>query len=138
MPEESTTGNLDLVRSIFASWERGDAAPTGWVHPDVEFVIADGPAPGSWRGLGGMEEARRDWLSAWDELSVAAEEYRELDDGTVLVFTRLTGRGKTSGMDLGQMRAEGASLFQLSDGRVTRLVRYYDRARALADLGLAK
>jgi hypothetical protein len=34
-----------------------------------------------------------------------AEEYRELDDNRVLVLNREYGRGKTSGLDLAQMRA---------------------------------
>ena len=34
------------------------------------------------------------------------------------------------------LRARGANLFHLGDGRVTRLVLHFDREHALADLGL--
>jgi hypothetical protein len=40
-----------------------------------------------------MAEVWRDWLSAWDGVSVEAEEYRELDGQRVLVLTLYTGRG---------------------------------------------
>jgi ketosteroid isomerase-like protein len=62
---------------------------------------------------------------------------RELDDERILVFISVTGRGKKSGLELGQMQAKGAAVFQIRDGRVTRYVLYTDRERALADLGLA-
>src|SRR2546422_1079172 len=48
----------------------------------------------------------------------------------------LQRRGKTSGLKLEQMRAEGANLFHLRGGRVTRFVVYLDRERAFADVGL--
>jgi ketosteroid isomerase-like protein len=49
---------------------------------------------------------------------------------------RNMGRGKTSGMELGQLRTREANLFHFRDGKVTRIVVYLNRDRALADLGL--
>ena len=131
------SANVDLVRSIWAPWERGDFSSAEWAAPDIEYVIADGPTPGSWRGLAGMAEGWRDFLGAWEEFSGAAEEFRELDGERVLVLLGWSGRGKTSGLDLGRMPARGAHLFHVRDGKVTRFVIYLDRERAFADLGLA-
>jgi ketosteroid isomerase-like protein len=131
------SANLELVRSIYAAWECGDFSSAEWAHPEIEYVIADGPAPGSWTGLTAMAEAWREALSAWDELRFEADEYRELDGERVLVLNYFSGRGKTSGLEVGRVRTKAAALFHLSGGRVTRLVAYWDRERALADLGLA-
>jgi ketosteroid isomerase-like protein len=132
-----TSANVALVRSIYTAWERGDFSSADWAHPEIEYVIADGPDPGSWTGLAGMAEAMRSILSAWEEFRSEPEEYRELDDERVLVLTRRSGRGKASGLELGQMRAKGAQLFEVRGGKVTRFVTYWESARALADLGLA-
>jgi ketosteroid isomerase-like protein len=131
------SANLELVRSIYAAWDRGDYSSAAWAHPGVEYVIADGPSPGSWGGLTGMAEGVRDALSAWKDVRQEAEDYRELDAERVLVFTRWYGSGKTSGVDLGQMRTRGADVFHIRNGKVIRLVTYFGRERALADLGLA-
>jgi hypothetical protein len=50
-----------------------------------------------------MARANRDFLSAWDRWRIEADEYRELDDERVLVLAHMTGRGKTSGLELTQM-----------------------------------
>jgi len=128
--------NLDLVRSIYAAWRRGDFTSAEWAHPEIEYVTADGPAPGSVTGLAGMAETFRDWLSTWQEWRVEAEEYRELDEDRVLVLFHFSARGKTSGLELGQIGTKGASLFHLRGGKVTRLVQYLDRERGLETLRL--
>ena len=131
--------NVELARSIYAAWERGDFFTSAeWAHPEIEFVIADGPAPGSWTGPAGMAEGFRDFLNAWERYRIEAGEYRELDGGRVLVLVHAYGRGKTSGLELGQVQANGAGLFHIRAGKVTRYVIYLDRERALADLGLSE
>ena len=125
------------MRSICADWERGDFSSVGWAHPEIEYVIVGGVQPGTWMGVTSMVERWRDDLPDWEDLRVEADKYRELDDERVLVLVHRSGRGKTSGLELGQMRTLGAGLFHVRDGRVIRYVTYFDRERAFADLGLA-
>jgi ketosteroid isomerase-like protein len=129
--------NLELVQSIYAAWERGDYSSARWADPEIEYVHADGPSPGHWKGLDALATGAREWLNAWEEYRHEAEEYRELDDQRVLVLIRWSGRGRTSGLDLGQMRTKGAHVFHVRRGRVTKFVVYFERDHALADLGLA-
>ena len=128
--------NLDLVRSIFAGWERGDFTAAQWADPDIEFVLAGGVDDGTWTGPVGMAEGFRQYVSAWEELHALAEEYRELDDERVLVLVRMSGRGRASGVEMSRAYAGGGALFHLRSGIVLRLVLYATRDRALADLDL--
>jgi hypothetical protein len=84
-----------------------------------------------------MGEIFRGVLNAYAEYHVAAEQFRELDDERVLVLHRYSGRGKTSGLQIGQIASKGADLFHFRGGKVTRLVLYWELDRALTDLGLA-
>jgi ketosteroid isomerase-like protein len=83
-----------------------------------------------------MAEGFRDFLGAWKDLTVVAEDYLELVGERVLVSFHLTGRGKASGLDIATVHTNGATLFVIVDGRITRVVQYFDRDRAIAELGL--
>jgi ketosteroid isomerase-like protein len=135
---QAMSENLELVRSICSVWERGEYGAVGWAHPEIHYAHVGGPAPGTWTGVAGMAQGWRDILSVMTEHRVTVDEYRELDGGRVLVLLHLSGRGRTSGVDLGQMHAKVASLFYVRGAQVTRLVNYLDRDRALADLGLTE
>jgi ketosteroid isomerase-like protein len=131
--------NLDLVRSIHAAWERGDYQGIAeGVHPGIEFVWADGPDPGSVTGWAQMEQRLREYRSAWEDYRLVLHELRELDDHRVLALAHVSGRGKASGLELEQMSAKITAVHHIGGGKVTRLVRYWDRDCALADLGLAE
>jgi ketosteroid isomerase-like protein len=125
------------VRSIYAAWERGDFRSADWADPQIEYIVADGPAPGRWTGLAGMRAAWREWSGELKDIRTQADEYRELDDDRVLVLVHRTGRAKSSGIELDQMQTQGAHVHHVRGSKVIRLVHYWDSRRALADLGLA-
>jgi ketosteroid isomerase-like protein len=82
-----------------------------------------------------MATGWREFLSAWENFRAEpVDEYRELDAERVLALQRFSVRGKASGLDLEQV--QGANLFHFREDKVTRLVLYWDRERALAELGL--
>jgi ketosteroid isomerase-like protein len=129
--------NLEFVRSIYAHWERGDFSRAAtWADPEIEFVLTGGaPGDGNWTGRPAMGEGWREFLRQWDDLRVGADDYRELDAERVLVLDHPRARGKLSGIEVDQA---GATVFHIRDGKVARLVNYWDRNLAFADLGLAE
>jgi ketosteroid isomerase-like protein len=130
------SANVELVRSIWAAWQRGDWSSAPWADADIHYEWVGGPSPGVWTGLASMAEAWKDFLNAWEDLRAEVEEFRELDDERVLVLAHFIGHGKTSGLDLGELHTGGASVYQVRNGKVARIVFYFDRQRAFAELGL--
>ena len=128
--------NLELVRSIYTAWGQGDFSTADWADPEIEFVVADGPAPGDWKGLAAMAAGVREWLNAWDDFRFEATGHRELDSERVLVFFDFSARGKASGLEVGQIWAKGAGIFHIRGGKVTRLVQYLDRENAIERMAL--
>jgi hypothetical protein len=133
----SVSANLDLVCSIYADWERGDLSSSDWAHPEIEQADADGPLGGGTGDLAVIGHGVREFLSEWEEFRLVADSFQELDQERVLVLDHRAGRSTTSGLDLRAMRTDGARLFYICDRKVRRIVVYFDRDQALADLGLA-
>jgi hypothetical protein len=82
------SANLDLVRSLYTAWGRGDFSSAEWADPEIAFVIVDGPARGSWAGLAGMAAGCRSWLSAWEDLRIEVDEYRDQTTSVSSCFPR--------------------------------------------------
>ena len=130
------SSNLDLVKSIFAAWQQGDFTSADWADPQIEYEMIGGLAEGRWTGISEMAKAWGAMLAAWEDLRAVPEEFRELDDERVLVFLRNQGRGKGSGIEIGEISTKAANIFTIGGGKVTSLILYWDRDDAVVDLGL--
>ena len=75
-------------------------------------------------------------MGAWQDFRIEVDEFRELDAERVLVFTRGRGRGKASGVDVGQIAGNAADVWHIQKGKVTKFILYFDLQHAFADLGL--
>jgi hypothetical protein len=127
------SANVDLVRSIYADWERGDFTRSDWADPAIELVRPDGLDGEVLKGRDASSGGWREWLDAWTDFRAEAHDYRALDGERVLVFGRMCGTGRRSGTSTD---TETVNLFQIRELKVVRLVLYSNRDRALADLGL--
>jgi ketosteroid isomerase-like protein len=124
--------NVELVRSIYAAWERGDFSSVKWADPEVEFTIP-GPDPKVHRGLEAMGRAWAEWLGAFDEFSVVGRDFHDAGD-KVVVDQLFRGKGKGSGIPVDEI--PGAAVITVRDGKVTRFEGHTTLEPALASAGL--
>ncbi|HEY4451464.1 MAG TPA: nuclear transport factor 2 family protein [Solirubrobacteraceae bacterium] len=130
---EAMSANVDLVRSIYATVGSGDYSSAAWASRDIEYVVADGVEPATARGLEELAQTMRRAFSVMETWRDEPELFREVDATRVLVLGRFRGRGRASGLEVHQQVAQ---VFEIHAGKVTRIVVYFDRARAFDDLGL--
>ena len=83
-----------------------------------------------------MSRRYGDFLRGFKAFRAEPERYFVVDEHRILVLVRNSGQGRTSGVEFGQRSV--ANLFEIEDGLVTGLVVYWDRNRALANLGLSE
>ena len=124
--------NVAIVKGIFDAWGRGDFTSVEWADPEIEFSIP-GPDPHVHRGVESTGRAWAEWLSAFDEFSVAGEEFRDVGD-KVVVRQLFRGKGKGSGIPIDEI--PGGSVVTLRDGKVIRFEGHTSFEAALATAGL--
>jgi ketosteroid isomerase-like protein len=127
--------NIDAVRSIYSEWGKGNfRAGVDLYDPLVLFVpFPDFPAAKHYLGRDGVREFMRDFLAAWTNLTMAAEDVIEAGD-SVVVTTRWRGVGKGSGA---QTEKRVFDVWTFRGRTVTRVEFFLDRAEALEAVGLS-
>jgi ketosteroid isomerase-like protein len=127
--------NVEILRSIYARWARGDFWTPEVFDPEVEVVWArQVPGMGTYHGLAGLEQSLREWFTAWGDIRMEADEFIEVAPDRILVLVSAHGRGQGSGIAVAA--DDFAHEWTMRDGRATRLVGYAGRAEALKAVGL--
>jgi ketosteroid isomerase-like protein len=130
--------NVEAVRSVYEAWARGKMrAGAELLHPKVVFesFMPDMQERYVAHGLNGVEVFMREFLAAWSDYRIFADEIRQVDEETIFVTGRQTCIGKQSGASV---EAPAFSIWNFDDeGRVTRLVWETNREDALKAAGLS-
>ncbi len=130
--------NVEVVRRLYARWEGGDLRTGDFFDPEVEHSRIGSELPGingDWQGIEEFGVALSDYIDALADLHLEAERIIDLGGDRVLVLSRQTARGKTSGLP---WEHELGDLFTLRDGKILRYVSYWDPADALEAAGLSE
>jgi ketosteroid isomerase-like protein len=126
MPEES----VEIVRRAYAAFNKRDIeALAALTDPDLimDWSRSMGPQRNVYRGREGI----REWIAGMDEafetFEVAPLEFRG-SGSRIVVPTRVGGRGRGSGATV---EAQGATVWELRDGKVVKMTLYQSRQEAL-------
>jgi ketosteroid isomerase-like protein len=126
--------NVEIVRQVYADWERGDFREPDCFDPGISVVWAD-PMFARQAESGGLQELSRsmaEFLDAWDDATATAEQLLDAGD-KVVVSCVWRARGKTSGVTV---ESPQGSVWTLRDGKVIRMENYPDPSAALEAAGL--
>jgi ketosteroid isomerase-like protein len=132
MPEDG----VELVRDAIDAINRGDLdAWLDTLHPDFEFRNApEMPDDPSGTGKEAALASMKTTLDLAENVRVDVKEITTLDDGRILLTTRVSAHGKGSGVPVTFDRWD---LMTIRDGKFIRAEIYLDRGQALAAAGLA-
>jgi ketosteroid isomerase-like protein len=134
MPHE-----VDLIE-VFASDDpilafSGSSSPP--IRPDIEIEFAGtaSGAPGlSYRGLDGLIEGWRDWLTPWQSYHIRVEDV--LDAGAnVVVLAAVRARTSRDGVEV---EHRPAAVWTIRDGSVMAVHFFLERAEALRFAGIER
>jgi hypothetical protein len=132
MPEESTTPDLTVLvhRAVDAMSARDFEAVMSFFAPDAVFDT--GPLGGIYEGWAAIRGLLEDWIGAYEDYDLEAEEIRDLGAGVTLGVNAQRGRlpGST-----GWVQTRIADVVTWAGGLIERQTAYadIDAARAAAE-----
>jgi ketosteroid isomerase-like protein len=142
--------NVEIVRSMFEPFDGVNLAAIDWsaevirealgraYTPDIELTTLDIPLgldiSKNYRGLDGLVEYLGAWLEPFSEYHVENLDYVDAGE-CVLIPSQQWGIGTESGA---RVELELTTLYEVRDGRVTRVHQYDTMDEALEAAGLSE
>jgi ketosteroid isomerase-like protein len=125
--------NVERLRSAYENFGT-EGLDMDFMTEDIEFTQPDeiGGGEGTYRGREAVARGVQGLLDVFDELHAEPEEFHVAGD-YVVVFIRLRGRGKASGVPVDVAQAH---LWRFRAHRVDLWRAYFDRNEALKAAGL--
>ena len=90
---------------------------------------------GMHEGRNSLKTLLESFLDAWAEVEWRVTSIEELDGDRLLVTTRVTGRGRDSGIEVD---ASGAQVWEFRDRKLVRATMFQSRDEAVEELGLER
>lgn len=126
--------NVEVVKHLVEAFNERDVdAFAATTTPDFEWITSMAAVEGEvFRGREGIDTYFAHMKDAWEEFLALTDGYRDLGD-RVLWQGRLQGRGLGSGVPV---TAPLDILYDLRDGRISRMHSFLDHDEALRAAGL--
>jgi ketosteroid isomerase-like protein len=126
--------NVDVVRRLFDLFGEGRGIEPALevMHPDVVIEIPPNMSaePDTYRGHAGVIRYFEGFEGMLDEVQYEAIEFISAGDA-VIAYARMSGRGASSGLDVG---LDSYVVHELLDGKLVRMTPYPDLESARAAL----
>ena len=124
--------NVEIVRRVWETWERGDLAEWLDLVSDDLVTRRVGLDNATYHGKDGFLEQASEWSEGFSEWSVAAKEFMDAGD-RVVVRNHQTARGEASGA---LIEMDFWFVHTISEGKVVRVDMFVDEREALEAAGL--
>jgi len=124
--------NVDLAERLLARFIATGEVSWELLHDQIEVHDHDVMDAGEYRGHLGFARWLENWSAAWEKFSIEPEESLDAGSRVVLVF-RMKATGRGSGV---AVERQDATVWDVRDGKITRLDYYNNRDDALRHAGL--
>jgi ketosteroid isomerase-like protein len=130
----------DLVEDSRLNREAAREALGALLHPDLEVewhLLGGDQLPGAMRGTAKGFDAYwdryQDFLEGLESFLIVPEEPIELEDGRLLIPSRIRVRTRRGGVDF---ELSGGAIWEIEDGLIRRIDEYLDRGELYRDAGI--